>query len=95
MIFNVKINLDSTKNNTSKFMSMMQSLKDATNSKLNDNFKTNSEIEIPRLTNKLNRMNSKSDSDMDRFLSEVLDSNISHSYHSNFKDSIKELVQGK
>ena len=44
------------------------------------------------LSHKIKDMSKNLDIDADKILSELIDSNCSHSYHSNFKDSIKGLA---
>ena len=44
---------------------------------------------------KFSELNKRNQIDEDKILSELIDSNCSHSYHSNFKDSFKHLASPK
>lgn len=74
-------------------VSTPHSLKDAgLTSHENDDKEKNAKME--KLKNKFSDLTHKDNVDMDKLLSDLLISNISHSYHANFKDSIKELTNG-
>lgn len=71
----------------------MNSLKDATKIDISDKLNLRLDEETGSPDNKFPEVMKKDQFDVDKLLNDLIESNVSHSYHANFKDSIKSLTK--